>query len=150
MVHPEEVKRRVERFPALCRRAGLKVTPQRQAVYATLAATDSHPTPDAIFAAVRRELPSVSLATVYKVLDQLSAHGLLVKVSTPDQAARYDARTDAHQHAACSRCGRIADLHAGHLDDALSQVPVPEGFRVRRVDVVLHGLCAQCAAQAGG
>jgi Fur family peroxide stress response transcriptional regulator len=145
MIHADEVKQRIERFPAMCRRAGLKVTPQRQAVYAMLAATDTHPTPDAIFSAVRRELPSVSLATVYKVLDQLAAHGLLVKVSTPDQAARYDARTESHQHAACARCGRITDLHAEHLEEALARLPIPKGFQVRRVDVLVHGICAQCA-----
>jgi Fur family peroxide stress response transcriptional regulator len=146
MVHPDEVQRRVEGFPALCRHSGLKVTPQRLAVYAMLAATDAHPTPESIYSAVRRELPSVSLATVYKVLDQLTAHGLLTKVSTPDQAARYDARTDAHQHTACSRCGRIADLWMPRLDQALADAPVPEGFQVSRVDVTLHGLCGECAA----
>lgn len=148
MVQPEEAKRRVEGFPALCRASGLKLTPQRAAVFATLAATDTHPTPEAIFASVRQALPNVSLATVYKVLGQLTSHGLLVKVASADQAARYDARVDAHQHAACSRCGRIADLDVADLTAAMATLPHPNGFQVRRVDLVLHGLCADCAGQA--
>jgi len=148
MVHPDEIYRRLERFPRLCREAGLKVTPQRSAVYAMLAATDSHPTPEAIHQAVRRELPNLSLATVYKVLDQFLDHGLVLKVSKPEQAARYDARVDGHHHLVCESCGRIGDIVIEPLNDALSQIPVAEGFQVRRVEVVLQGLCSECAAEA--
>jgi Fur family peroxide stress response transcriptional regulator len=148
MIHGDEVKRRVERFPALCRQAGLKVTPQRTAVYAMLAGTDAHPTPEAIYSTVRRNLPNVSLATVYKILDQLSAHGLVIKVATSDQAARYDAHTAGHQHTVCSRCGKIEDQELAELTRAVNQSAPPVGFQVSRVDVVIHGLCAECAAGA--
>ena len=148
MIHNEEVKRRIEHFPALCRQAGLKVTPQRTAVYGMLAGTDVHPTPESIYSAVRRSLPNVSLATVYKILDQLSAHGLVVKVSTPDQAARYDANTAGHHHSVCSRCGRIEDQEFAGLARALSESVPPAGFHVSRVDVVIHGYCAACEERA--
>jgi Fur family peroxide stress response transcriptional regulator len=147
MIHPDEIRWRVERFPALCRQAGLKVTPQRSAVYAMLAATDTHPTPDAIYASIHQTLPSLSLATVYKILDQFTARGLLIKLATPDQAARYDARIDPHQHGVCSACGRIEDLELEPLNRALSGVAQPNGFQVRRVEVVLHGLCGECSAR---
>jgi Fur family peroxide stress response transcriptional regulator len=149
MIQPEETRRRIERFPRVCRESGLKVTPQRTAVYAMLAGTDTHPTPEAIHNVVRRELPNLSLATVYKILDQFSAHGLVVRLSNPDQAARYDARVDGHQHTLCSSCGRIGDIELRPVSEALSHVSASDGFQVRRADVMLHGLCAECAAAQG-
>jgi Fur family peroxide stress response transcriptional regulator len=148
MVQREEVERRLLQFPQLCRQAGLKVTPQRGAVYAMLAATDEHPTPEAIHHSVRELLPNLSLATVYKILDQFAAHGMLLKVSNPEQAARYDARVDSHQHTVCAACGRIGDVVLEPLNRALERLPFPAGFHVSRVDVVLHGLCAACTAKA--
>jgi Fe2+ or Zn2+ uptake regulation protein len=148
MVHPDEIQRRLTQFPQLCRQAGLKVTPQRASVYAMLAGTDEHPTPEVIHHSVRQSLPNLSLATVYKILDQFVAHGLVLKLANPEQAARYDARVDGHQHTVCSACGRIGDVVLEPVNLALERLPFPEGFQVSRVDVVLHGLCAGCAANA--
>jgi Fe2+ or Zn2+ uptake regulation protein len=146
MIHPDEIQLRLARFPQLCRQARLKVTPQRSAVYAMLAATGSHPTPESIHLAVREELPNLSLATVYKILDQFAAHGLVHKIPNPNQAARYDARMDNHHHTVCGACGRIGDVLLEPLHRDLERLPALEGFQISRVDVVLRGLCAECAA----
>lgn len=145
MIDLEKTQRRIDRFPALCRQAGLKVTPQRSAVYAMLASTDTHPSPETIFSSVREGLPNISQGTVYKVLDLLTERGLLVKVATPGQVARYDARTEPHYHAVCIRCGGIEDVQA----EAAPPVPRGDpdgGFDVHKVDVVLQGLCRNCRA----
>ena len=149
MIHPNEIQQRLSQFPQLCRQARLKVTPQRSAVYAMLAATDSHPTPESIHHAVRADLPNLSLATVYKILDQFAAHGLVQKIPNPDQAARYDARVDSHHHTVCGACGRIGDIALPRLNQDLEHLPAPDGFQVSRVNVVVQGICAECAAETG-
>jgi len=146
MIHPDEIQQRLLHFPQLCRQARLKVTPQRSAVYAMLAASDSHPTPESIHLAVRENLPNLSLATVYKILDQFAAHGLVQKIPNPDQAARYDARVDSHHHTVCGGCGRIGDVVLQPFNPDLGLLHAPEGFQVSRVNVVVQGFCAECAA----
>lgn len=142
--HSEE---RIENFAARCREAGLKVTHQRQAIYAMMARTETHPTPEDVYARIRRELPSISLATVYKILDLFHRHGFLRKVSTENQVARYDANVAPHHHLVCSACGRIRDVT---LDEQRVNGLVPqqtsEDFSVTHADVIFHGLCGECRA----
>jgi Fur family transcriptional regulator, peroxide stress response regulator len=137
-----EIQARMQRFPERCRAAGLKLTHQRSAIYGALAGTERHPSPEEVYEAVRPELPSISLATVYKVLDLFHRHGFLRKVSTEGQVARYDANMGAHHHLVCDACGRIQDV-----DSALPaglESPLQSDFAVSHYDIIFHGLCADC------
>jgi Fur family transcriptional regulator, peroxide stress response regulator len=69
---PKGGRNRMETFAARCRAAGLAVTPQRLAIFRRLVATDRHPSAEELYATVRREMPTLSLATVYKTLDTLA------------------------------------------------------------------------------
>lgn len=144
--HMESLEQRLTQFPARCRAAGLKVTQQRVAVYSMLARTESHPTPEDVFEAIRPELPLVSLATVYKILDQFHRAGFVRKVSTEGQAARYDARTDSHHHLVCTACGAIHDIELPAEPDLSKELPAATDFQVARYDVIFHGLCGACRA----
>jgi Fur family peroxide stress response transcriptional regulator len=137
-------RERLAHFPVRCRAAGLKVTQQRLAVYAMLAATEAHPTPEDVFAAIRPELPLVSLATVYKILDQFHRAGFVRKVSTEGQAARYDAKTEPHHHLVCTGCGAIHDVQLEVEPDLSKGLPSGADFQVARYDVIFHGLCGAC------
>ncbi len=142
------VQARIDRFPESCRQAGLKITPQRTAVFRMLAGTESHPTPEEVYSAIRGSLPSVSLGTVYKILDQFYRSGLLRKVSTEDTVARYDANLDPHHHLVCDACGRIQDvkLELPHLLEASASAQ-PD-FRITHFDLFIHGRCKACQALA--
>ena len=148
MITQAEIENKINKFPTICRQAGLKVTPQRMAVYNMLASTDSHPTPEAIYAAVRPGLPSISLGTVYKILDLLNLKGILRKVCSLDQAARYDARITAHHHTACTQCGRLEDLDIDSIPAELVGEESPTGFHSERIEVLVHGLCRDCRPRA--
>lgn len=124
---------------------GQRCTEQRSAVYRFLACTDQHPTADEVFTVVRREIPDISLATVYKALETLVSCGLAVKLTYGDDSARYDARTDDHYHSRCLRCGVVRDV-AGSAE-SLPQVHVGEGFRVEGFRVEVVGYCAACAGE---
>lgn len=143
MLKQQDIEERIRRFPALCRVAGLKVTHQRTAIFGMLAATEGHPTPETVYSVIRRRLPSISLATVYKVLDQFHRHGFLHKVSTENQVARYDANLAPHHHLICEGCGKIQDVDPA---PAAGDLPAPGvgDFRVVHCEVIFHGLCASC------
>jgi Fe2+ or Zn2+ uptake regulation protein len=90
--------------------AGRRYTRQRAAVYAYLHGTDCHPTAEQVFAAVRRRLPHISLATVYKALEALVDAHLATRLADSTGTARYDGRSEAHYHLRCERTGQIRDL----------------------------------------
>src|SRR5262245_59677607 len=99
-------------FAHRCRERGVRVTAQRLAVYRSLAADPSHPTADAIDRRLRVTMPSLSPATVYRILESLVADGLLRRVSTTGGAGRFDANLTPHQHLICRVCGRMTDVPA--------------------------------------
>ncbi|MEJ2206693.1 MAG: transcriptional repressor [Gemmatimonadota bacterium] len=85
--------------------SGQRFTEQRSAVFRFLSSTDVHPSADEVFLAVRKHLPGISLATVYKSLETLVGCGLAVKLTYSDGSARYDGRTDPHRRPGASPRG---------------------------------------------
>src|SRR5207245_10614711 len=109
---------RVQAFVAQCRAAGLAVTPQRLAIFRHLAATENHPSAEELHATVRRELPTLSLATVYKTLDTLATVGAVRPVSRLGARGRWDANGTSHHCAVCTVCGGVIDVAATRLGAA--------------------------------
>ena len=144
MLSQATINNRIDQFPVICKKAGLKVTHQRTAVYSLLAGTESHPTPEDIYSKIRKDLPSISLATVYKILDMFNKHGFLRKVSTEGQVARYDANNSPHHHMVCSKCGDIRDVEISQDQNGMVAAPALEGFNVTGYDVIYHGTCYNC------
>lgn len=89
---------------------GQRFTRQRAKVFEVLAATDKHPTAEEVYRKVKAELPSVSLATVYKSLDALVQCELAQKLTYGDGSARYDATVDNHPHMRDLETGKVRDV----------------------------------------
>src|SRR5437667_2683937 len=73
-------------------RAGCRFTRQRSAVYAFLRSAHCHPTAEQVFHAVRRQIPKISLATVYKALETLVDAHLAAKLADASRPPPYDGR----------------------------------------------------------
>jgi Fur family peroxide stress response transcriptional regulator len=117
------------------------------AVLRVLLDSHDHPAPEAVFQRVRNDLPSVSLATVYKVLASLEAAGLASRVGVPGDANRYDANREPHHHLICTRCGDVAD----HEDPGLSPALPRDlrGFAPSEARLQIFGVCARCRTPQG-
>ena len=89
--------------------AGCRFTRQRAAVFAYLDQVKSHPTADEVYQAVRRSIPRISLATVYKSLEALVSAGLAAKLTNGDGSARYDCAGADHYHLRDTATGEIMD-----------------------------------------
>ena len=84
-----------------------KYSRQREAVYEAVCSVRSHPTADEVYDSVKKKLPNVSLATVYRNLSLLCSEGKLIMINTGDGASHYDGFTEKHHHLVCSeRCIR--------------------------------------------
>ena len=127
------------------REAGLRVTPQRRAVWSAFGEEESgHLTADEVFDRARRGLPELSRATVYNALAAFVEAGLLRAVESRG-AVLYDPNTDpAHHHFRCRNCDRLYDVHIEGAEDL--RVSGPREFVVERRTVMLGGLCPSCSA----
>ncbi len=104
-----------------------------------------HPTAAEIYEAARRELPRISLGTVYRNLGLLVAKGELLSFRV-GESVHYDATTSTHQHFVCNQCGCILDL-TGDPVAGLIHAAEQQGLRVEKVDFLMSGLCHNCAGQ---
>src|SRR5436189_2708842 len=144
----------MDAFVARCRKAGLAVTPQRLAIFRRLAATDHHPSAEELYAAVRREMPTLSLATVYKTLDTLTQIGAVRPVSRLGARGRWDANLEPHHHLVCTVCGTVIDVTEPRLEAAAQPAAAAaarHGFEAAGHSVEIFGYCAGCRkAQPAG
>jgi len=134
-----------EVFREACARQGLAATHQRLAIYQALTAMRGHPSPEAVYERVRKEIPSISLGTVYKTIKTFTEHGLLGELSLHHGTARLEVNLTPHHHFVCLRCKAIIDLADEDLEPVRLRGRAPGGFQVKRYSVEAIGLCQTCA-----
>jgi len=131
-------------------KATTRMTSQRRVILDCLTRSTSHPTAYEVYRMVKRKLPEISLATVYRNLDVLSAGGLVQRMDYAGAQMRFDADTSAHCHARCLECGRVVDV------DLKIAMPTKDvcceacGFKISAHRVELLGLCPACASRTSG
>jgi len=138
-----EIDRRCVAFEDTCRSRGVRVTPQRLAVYRALAEDPGHPTAEALYARLRERMPALSQATVYRTLEFLESENLIRRVSATEAIGRFDANLEPHQHLVCRVCGDLSDVSLPEL--ARPALPVISGFTVEELDIRLVGRCRNCS-----
>ena len=124
---------------------GFRFTPQREHVYAVLLDKRDHPTAEEVFMRAKRELPDISMATVYNCLTALVKCGLARQVSLERGAARFCPNMQEHCHFYCDSCDEVFDVDwkpgAG--------ISLPKGFKAEQYDIAIHGRCAECSDAPG-
>ena len=134
---------------AQLREAGLRVTPQRLAIFQALAKSDAHPTAQALFEQLQPTLPSLSQATVYNTLQALVRHGLVQEIGEAgDGAVHYDANPTPHVNLICTRCHRVEDFFDVPLTGVVERVVAESGYQVQGMRVAYYGLCPRCQTGA--
>jgi Fe2+ or Zn2+ uptake regulation protein len=124
-------------------------TTQRAEILAEVRSAERHLTAGEIFERVRRRNARIAYGTVYRSLHVLAEQGLILELTFADEASRFDARVDRHDHVQCQSCGMIDDvdvpvaLLAGHIAGEQT------GFQVTGHHTVFTGLCPQCRATSG-
>jgi Fe2+ or Zn2+ uptake regulation protein len=128
----------------LFRANGWKITAQRQCIFRALEGDETHPSAERVYERVRREMPNVSLKTVYQTLHDLAELGEISALDLGTGSARFDPNVEStHHHVVCRACGKVRDIDA---DFPELRVPAGSaaGFDVLSAEVVFRGLCDEC------
>ncbi len=129
-------------------KAGLRLTPQRMAIYRLLVDSKRHPTAQMIYEELRPDYPSLSLATVYNTLERLVQAGIINALGAAgDDAIHYDADTTPHVNLACISCHRVIDLTSQHVNALDIEVAQNSGYQLMGARVLYYGLCPECQAK---
>jgi len=143
-MHSTDIERRLQTFVETCHQHGLKITPQRVAVYRALLESDQHPTADAMFQTVKQTNPYISFDTVNRTLLTFVDIGLVDVVEVFGGPKRFDPDRGNHHHLHCVVCGRIIDFTCEDYDHLDVPATVADRFKVLDKRVVLKGVCDKC------
>ena len=121
---------------------------QREAILEAVRKTDTHPTAEWVYARVRKELPRVSLGTVYRNLKRLVQENKISELDTNGTANRFDSNTQIHHHFLCEHCGKLLDFtNDKQMENAmLASIAENTGFKITNHRCELTGLCPDCQA----
>lgn len=123
-----------------------RVTNQKVKIIEFLKHTHEHPTAEKVFENVRKDLPRVSLATVYRNLNILAESGEIFRFNVGNEY-RYDSNKECHHHFVCTKCGVITDLCDKGIRSFILKNLETEQFDIRNVTVIAYGTCRRCRKQ---
>ena len=122
---------------------GLKVTPQRLAIFSLVKADRTHPSAQEVYQEVARKHPEMSFATVYNTLSKLVEAGAVQELNIDPDKKRFDPRTSLHDHFYCRVCGKVYDVDG---DVSLApNIKTIAGHRVETVQLTFKGVCEACS-----
>lgn len=99
--------------------AGLKATHPRIAVLNQLMIAEDHPTAEQVYKAIHPNNPSVSIGSVYRILEKLVEANLATPVASRTGMKRYDARMDSHSHIYAVNTEEIQDYYDAELNELI-------------------------------
>ena len=130
------------------KQSGVRITPQRLAIYKLLVESEEHPTASVIYEQIRTQYPSISLMTVYNTLETLVHLGLVNSLgSIGDDNVHYDGNTSSHINLACITCHKIVDINLPENKSLENRVSIASGFQLIGARMMYYGFCPDCQKQ---
>jgi Fe2+ or Zn2+ uptake regulation protein len=122
-------------------------TKQRKAIIKAIDIENYHPTADQVFEDVKKVIPNVSLGTIYRNLERMSADKELTALDFSNSPRRYETRDRPHYHIFCVHCSRVEDIFMDHIIDILensTEEAEKRGFSVLGHSLEFYGVCSEC------
>ncbi|MBU1043988.1 MAG: transcriptional repressor [Candidatus Omnitrophica bacterium] len=132
----------MEKRVEILKKHNIRITPQRLGVYEILLDKNKHLTAEAIYRKIRVSFPTISLATVYSILELYYKKHLLNEIRIDFDKSCFDIRTDTHHHFLCKQCAEIYDIDL-HPCSALNNKEV-DGHLIHELQGYFYGICSKC------
>lgn len=126
----------------------IRKTKQRELILSVLRSTKSHPTADWIYQEVRKQMPNISLGTVYRNLKTLTEMGEILELSYGSTYSRFDGNAKMHYHFVCEHCGKVYDLDLPVNEAIDTQIEKQYGVSVSQHRLEFYGACRECISGA--
>ncbi|MCX8171066.1 MAG: transcriptional repressor [Candidatus Bathyarchaeota archaeon] len=126
------------------RKKGYKATPQRIAICKYVLQDTTHPSAKIVYQRVRKEYPTISLATVYQTLKVLKELNLIQELPFSKRETRFDPNVNPHINMVCLKCGKIVDINFPEADSLLKQISESTRFRITGQRIDIYGFCEVC------
>jgi Fur family ferric uptake transcriptional regulator len=126
-----------------------RMTHQRQVILDEIRKVKTHPTADEVYELVRKRLPRISLGTVYRNLEILSARDLIQRIGPASQQMRFDGDTKDHYHLRCVSCGRVEDAPMISVDGLEDAVRNQSDYSITGHRLEFMGICPACRQDSG-
>ena len=125
----------------------LGLTKQREVVLQVIRDSRAHLTANEVFVAAKDMLPSISFATVYNSLRYLKDAGHIAEIQFGNGASRFDGMTHRHDHALCTKCGKLVDIDMELPEELVRQAERECNFTTDSIEFTLRGRCPDCAGK---
>jgi Fur family transcriptional regulator, peroxide stress response regulator len=122
----------------------LGLTKQREVVFQVIRESTTHLTANEVFDEAKSLLPTISFATVYNSLRYLKDAGHIAEIQFGNGASRFDKMTSRHDHALCSKCGKLVDMHIELPPEIVQLAADFSKFKPESIELTLRGLCQNC------
>ncbi len=121
-----------------------RITVQRKVMLEELQRVTSHPTAAELYEMTRRRLPRISLGTVYRNLEILTADGHVRKLEIIGREARFDGNIEPHDHVRCVQCGAVEDIHGLPVEPVSDEVARKTTYKILGQRLEFSGICPEC------
>jgi Fe2+ or Zn2+ uptake regulation protein/predicted transcriptional regulator len=126
----------------------MRMTHQREVILDEIKKSTTHPTADELYEKIKKKLPRISLATVYRNLEIMSEAGLINKLEISGRQKRFDWNLDQHDHIYCIQCHRVDNIDLGNKKMVTLPTEESHGYQVAGCRVEFFGICPKCNEQS--
>jgi Fur family ferric uptake transcriptional regulator len=139
-------KEEIDLFDNCFRSKGLKQSGQRRDILRTFLTTEKHLTADELFHLVKKENPSIGVATVYRTIKLICDCGLGRELRLDNNSVRYEHlfNHDHHDHLYCKNCGELTEVVDVEIERRQEKLAKKAGFKMQGHRLIIHGLCKKC------
>ncbi len=146
------MEKRIEEIRQLLHTYNFKLTPQREAtVRVLLENEEDHLSAEDVYLFLKKKVPDIGLATVYRSLELLSELKIIQKVNFGDNVARYEFSTEGtdhhHHHLICLKCGKVDEIDEDWLNPIEDKVEEQYKFKIMDHRLIFHGICSECLTE---
>ena len=125
-----------------------RMTGQRRLILEAVLRADDHPTAMQVYERVAASMPNVSLTTVYRNLNRLTADVKIRRITIPNEPDRFDKTVYDHYHIECEVCGYFGDVTSVPFDSSIPKSIAREiGYALRANEIIFRGVCPDCQAK---
>ena len=122
----------------------MRYSKQNEMIYNAVLASTDHPNADMLYQILKKDFPSLSLATIYRNLNKMATNNMLARIAIPGAADRYEAYMGEHYHFLCTSCSRLYDIKIEQFQDINNTINEYTGHSVTSHNIIFKGKCKNC------